>query len=220
MYCKNCGKEVADGVKFCAECGTPVEEIATKSAPVEIEKPAKKKKKRHPILGTILLVLGIFIIIGALAGGGEEEPEKVGTQAPTTAPTQADSLFSVCDQVELHDIIVTLVDVSENTGVSVLAPQEGKVFVLCEFEIVNNSDKEIAVSTLLSFSAYIDDYATSLSFTAMANSDIQQLDGTVAPGKKMHGVIGYEADEDWETIEIRFTPDFWANKDIIYAYSK
>lgn len=22
MFCKNCGKELADGVKFCPECGT------------------------------------------------------------------------------------------------------------------------------------------------------------------------------------------------------
>ena len=25
MYCKNCGSEIADGAKFCSQCGTPVE---------------------------------------------------------------------------------------------------------------------------------------------------------------------------------------------------
>ena len=25
MYCKNCGKEVADGTKFCPDCGQPIE---------------------------------------------------------------------------------------------------------------------------------------------------------------------------------------------------
>jgi hypothetical protein len=36
----------------------------------------------------------------------------------------------------------------------------------------------------------------------------------------MKGVVGYEAPEGWETLEIRFTPDFWFGKDIIFTYSK
>ncbi len=27
MYCKNCGKEIAAGAKFCMQCGTPVEDV-------------------------------------------------------------------------------------------------------------------------------------------------------------------------------------------------
>ena len=54
----------------------------------------------------------------------------------------------------------------------------------------------------------------------MISSDIPQLDGSVAPGKKMHGVIGYEVDENWNSIDIRFTANFWAGRDFTFVYDK
>lgn len=37
MYCKNCGKEIPAGAKFCMQCGTPVEDVPepVQTAPVE-----------------------------------------------------------------------------------------------------------------------------------------------------------------------------------------
>lgn len=61
---------------------------------------------------------------------------------------------------------------------------------------------------------YFDDFSTTISLYAMSTSDKTQLDGAVASGKKMSGVVGYEVPEDWERLEIRFTPDFWNNRDI------
>ena len=43
-----------------------------------------------------------------------------------------------------------------------------------------------------------------------------QLDGAVAAGKKFNGVIGYEVPTDWKELEVRFTPDFWSGKDIVF----
>ena len=40
------------------------------------------------------------------------------------------------------------------------------------------------MSSLVSFNAYIDDYASSMSLTAIMAGDKGQLDGTVAAGKK------------------------------------
>lgn len=72
----------------------------------------------------------------------------------------------------------------------------------------------------MSFEAYIDDYSTNMDVSAIMASDVGQLDGTVAAGKKMHGVIGYSAAVDWKDLEIKFTPNFWAGKDITFSYSK
>lgn len=70
MYCKHCGKEVADDARFCSACG---KSLADAPDTVETEEPTKKKKKkRHPILGSIVAILGLFIFIGAL--GSESEP--------------------------------------------------------------------------------------------------------------------------------------------------
>lgn len=59
-----------------------------------------------------------------------------------------------------------------------------------------------------------------MSLSAIIGAEKNQLDGTVAAGKKMNGVIGYEAPADWKEIEIRFTPDFWSGKDITFVHSK
>ena len=91
------------------------------------------------------------------------------------------------------------------------------MFLLCEFSIDNQSDKDIAVSSIASFNAYVDDYSTNLSISATIATDKPQLDGAVAAGKKMTGVVGYEVPKDWE---IRFTPDFWSGNEIEFIANK
>lgn len=206
VKCKACNADIAKTAKTCPTCGA-------------------KNKKKHPILGGILIVLGIIILISAMSGGGEDnEPQKVGeVEASTPAPTPSEAVqteFGVGEVVELNDIIVTLTNVSENTGSQFMSPTDGNVFLVCEFEIENNSDKDIVVSSMLCFEAYVDDYATTMSISAMTSVDTAQLDGTVAAGKKMRGVIGYEAPSDWSELEVRFTPDFWTGKDITFVATK
>ena len=53
----------------------------------------------------------------------------------------------------------------------------------------------------------------------MMSSDEPQLDGTIAAGKKMKGVVGYEAPQDWSELEIRFSPSFWGSE-IVFEYKK
>lgn len=202
IKCKSCGQEIAKTAKTCPHCGA--------------------KNKKPSIVGIILLVLGIILIISALGGGNDDEPQKVGSNNSDTTAGQSNEpqKFTVGDKVKLGDVVVTLVNVSESSGKDYTKPTDGNVFVLCEFEIENNSDKDIVVSSIMSFETYIDNYTTNQSLSALLCTDKTQLDGTVAAGKKMNGVIGYEASQDWNEVEIRFTPDFWAGKDIIFTYSK
>ena len=118
----------------------------------------------------------------------------------------------------MKGILVTFVDVSESNGSTYNKPAEGNVFVICEFEITNNSKEEITVSSILDFEAYCDDYACEYSVGAlMEKGSKNQLDGTVAAGKKMRGVIGFEVSADWKELEIRYTPDLWSEKQIIFV---
>ena len=130
---------------------------------------------------------------------------------------EAKTEFYIGETAELDKVQTTLIDVTESTGSEYNQPNEGNVFVLCEFEICNNSDTEIAVSSMLSFEAYCDDYTCSGSFSALLEKgDKNQLDGTVAAGKKFKGVVGYEVPEDWKELEIRYTPDYWNGNDIVF----
>ena len=202
--CKACGQEMAKSAKTCPHCGA-------------------KNKKANPLLVGIIALVALIVIVGA--AGGSDEPVKVGentTPATTLASdSQADkSTFAVGEIAELKDVQVSLVGVTESAGSSFNTPNEGNVFVLCEFEITNNSKEEIAVSSMLSFEAYCDDYACTYSLGAiMEKGNKNQLDGTVAAGKKMNGVIGYEVADNWGELEVHFTPDFWG-KDIVFLATK
>ena len=207
--CKVCGAEVAKSAKVCPQCGA-------------------KLKKGHPILIGVLVVFVLLAVIGA--SGGNDEPKKAETPAPAQSAeaTQTEqkpeaeekSIFGVGETAELKGVSVTLVGVTESTGSTYNTPTDGNVFVLCEFEIANQSDKEINVSSMMSFEAYCDDYTCTFSLGAlMEKGNKNQLAGTVAAGKKFNGVVGYEVPADWQELEIVFTPDFWSGKDITFVAS-
>lgn len=206
IKCKTCGEEIAKSAKVCPKCGA--------------------KQKKHTVLGVILIIFGVLLIAAVIGGNGDEGPKKVGdsnssqSQDVKSSKEPEKTTFGVGEQVSLNDVIVTLVGVEESTGSTFLKPDDGNVYLICEFEIENNSSKDIAVSSILSFNTYVDDYTTNLSIGATTTSDKSQLDGSVAAGKKMNGVIGYEASSDWKEIEIRFTPDFWSGKEIVFIAEK
>lgn len=207
--CKACNHEIAKSAKTCPHCGA-------------------KNKKKHPVLIACLI---FFVLIG-IFGSSEEtnEPALVGDNGYTPVESisnnnsensNKDVTFRVGQIAELNDVVVSMVNVSESAGSEYNTPTDGNVFVLCEFEIANNSNEEIAVSSMMSFEAYCDDYTCTFSLSAlMEKGNKNQLDGTVAPGKKFNGVIGYELPSDWQVLEVHFTPDFWNDKDIIFIATK
>ena len=206
IKCKSCGAEIAKNAKSCPQCGA----------------------KNNPgclrtILGTILLFFGIVLIIGALGGGSEEPSIAPGgntLQDTSGSTTVSPSNFGVGDRVVMNDIYVTLEAVTESTGTDFLQPSEGNVFIICEFTIENESDSELAVSSMMSFAAYADDYSAQLSLSGLSASDKQQLDGSIAAGKKMNGVVAYEVPADWSEFEIRYVPNIYSTKEFVFTYSK
>ena len=209
--CKVCGEEIAKGAKTCPKCG------------------AKRKSSKGFLIGAIIFCL---IVIAAVSSNNDE-PKKVNNNSQATEQVDNNNkteektsdddnnVFYVGEAAEMNDIIVSLKDVSESHGSTFNKPADGNVFVICEFEITNNSDKEINISSMLSFEAYCDDYACTFSLSALLEKQNKnQLDGTVAPGKKFSGIVGYEVPSDWKNMEIHFTPDFWSNKDFIFVAEK
>jgi hypothetical protein len=229
--CNNCGTEF-DG-NFCPKCGNPnfAGQPNQTNTPVNPMPPYQPNmgqpiqppvKKKHGCLTAILIAIGVlmlFAVINSIVN--KDKPKVVGTDDAagnvSSTPLAEKTTFGIGETVELKDILVTLVGVTISDGGDFNKPSDGNVFLLCEFNIENNSDKDITVSSIISFEAYCDDYSINQSITALLEKgDKNQLDGTVAAGKKMNGVIGYEVSKDWKELEVNFTPDFWSGKAITF----
>lgn len=208
--CKHCKSEIPYDAKVCPVC---------------------RKKQGAPGCLIVVLVVVVLVVIAAFAGGGESNsPQKVestsGTSQAASQASQAQSqpeqtVFTVGDTVELNGVKTTLLSAEEYPGKQYMMPTDGNVFLVCQFEIENDSSAEINVSSMVSFNAYCDDYSVNLSVTGeMLEDSWKSLDGTVAPGKKINGVIAYEIPQDWQKMEISYTPSFWSGHDVQFEINK
>ena len=69
MYCKHCGKQIADDAKFCDGCGMAVSEEVVESKTVVNE---PKKKKRGVGIYAVIIIL-ILASCGAIIGPSEDK---------------------------------------------------------------------------------------------------------------------------------------------------
>lgn len=215
MYCRYCGNILPDASNFCSRCGNS-----------QHTNNVKKRSLSWTVIGIILLIIGSLTFLISFVDAffnsiPAKTPQKVSAETvvvETSSPQK--TAFSVGDVVELDGVQVTLCSVTESTAISYFTPEPGHVFLICEFNIENNSSSDIAISSLMCFEAYADDYAVNMDLSATVMSNKTQLDGTIAAGKKMNGVIGYQVPENWSDFEIRFTPSFWSRQDIIFVYNR
>ena len=224
--CKHCKTEIPYDAKICPNC--------------------RKKQTPGGCLIVILVVLVLVVLAAALggkdteskaaapAGGAPAQQSAAGASTATDGtaaesepasaapePEKETTSFGVGEMADQNNVCVTLVSAQESDGGNYMTPAEGNVFMLLEFEIENNTNADIAVSSMVSFEAYHDDYSMQESLTATASQTGKStLDGTVAAGKKMNGVIGYEVPADWQEIEVRYSPSFWNNRAVTFIVPK
>lgn len=183
-------------------------------------------KNTKKVCGTLGLIFGIMFIsarllipqfISYVERARENSVSEVGS---SDIQEESETMFRVGETAEVKGVQVTMTDYYESTGGEWNKPDEGNVFVLVEFEIVNNRKKDIVVSSVMSFSAYADDYVLDFSIAAIMDRNGQQLDGTIASGKKLKGWIGWEVPADYHDIEIHFTDSVWSDNKVVFLIEK
>lgn len=207
--CKHCQTDIPKKAKVCPAC---------------------RKKQKRPLLGTILIILGVIIFIAAISNGNEENPQKVES---TTQSTKQDTpqnskdnetVFKVGETVEYKEVQISLLSYEESQGNEWGSPANGNIFVYAEFEIINNSNNEISISSMISFENYCDGYKLDYSSNALmaisTEDNKHQLDGSIAPGKKMKGVLGLEVPNNWENIEIYYKDNVWLDSNFSFVIEK
>lgn len=94
MYCQKCGKELPDGAKFCAECGS--------TASAESPKPTKEKKKKPIFARWWFWVIVIIIAVAACSGEGETEAPDGDNHVDQIVETQPKEIVIEVSPEDLH----------------------------------------------------------------------------------------------------------------------
>ena len=219
--CGTCGNEIAKSAKVCPHCG------------------AKQKGGK---LKTILIALVVFIVIVAVAGGGKSKPKKVESddtskveQTETStdnkaaeekkdeAPKQDEqTTFTIGDTADFDGVQIQVQNAILSDGQDFVTPDEGKKFLGVIISVVNNSDKDINISSIANFEAYCDDYALQqdlLGYQCEEWDGYSQVDNKVAAGKRLGGVICYQVPADFGKFDISISPDFWSNKKVDFTFT-
>lgn len=70
MFCKHCGKEIKDGVRFCPMCGKPTGVTEEKEKPQDTNNQFQNNKKPNPKM--IFAILGVVVLVFLIGGIGKK----------------------------------------------------------------------------------------------------------------------------------------------------
>lgn len=125
MFCSNCGKQIADGSKFCDECGAKQGvrvEITDKQNNVYSnteaqQSEAKLNAKKSPTLSVKIIVIVIVLVAGSLIGkfviapsytkwqtGGSNQGGQTITSQINVTHTEYDAIFEGMNIVRMSTI--------------------------------------------------------------------------------------------------------------------
>ena len=164
--------------------------------------------------GIIISALVVFGLYAAYSGSTSSKPKLVSSgmvTEGTVARKVSEDYYGPGDTVDCNGVRITFCGVNETMGSEYLRPGENKIFALAEFEIENNTTQQINISSVFGSDAYCDDYLVQESISAdIADPQGRAgLSGSIAPGKKLRGIIGYELPSQWQVLEIRIRTDWW-----------
>ena len=191
--CKYCKQEIPKNAKVCPVC---------------------KRKQGGAAKWIVIAVVAVVVIAVIAAAGGGNETKKTGTVNGDVNNSQeaSNDSFSVGDIVETKDMRISFISAEEYVSDNqFIQPKEGNVFYRMEFEFENISSSDTTLSTLLDWECYADSYAVDQSW--LQND---QLDGTLASGKKMKGAVYFEIPQNAQSIELNYKTDLWSGGKVTF----
>lgn len=81
MICEKCGKENAEGMKFCEDCGAP---LGGANVPNVDDIKAMVMENKEKVIGLAAIVVVVILILAILCGGGYKKPIKNMIKAANT----------------------------------------------------------------------------------------------------------------------------------------
>ena len=204
MYCKNCGKEIEQNIKFCPECGAAV------ASEQQGKKGKVKKKAKKPIFKRWWFWVLIIILAVSLFGGGNDDTSSglegsqgsVIPQATTPVPAPLEASGSLGDfEVQIHDF-----EIADDYA--------GDPSILIDFTFTNNSEENESVYVNLIYMAYQNGVQLdSTYFLNNAHYNPDDLMKDVKPGSSLDLTVAYSLNSNTAPVEFEIGEAFSFNED-------
>jgi len=122
--------------------------------------------------------------------------------------------FYLNELVEIGDLIISLNSVEKSMGVEYFEPEEGNKYVILDLTFHNVGEETYTLSSMLGFELVDNDqYTYDTSWSAPTKGS---LDGTILPGQKLRGQVGFEIPENSIATELLFDYDFFTSGQVVF----
>lgn len=186
--CKHCKSEIAADAKVCPNC----------------------RKKQGPRIGLIILaVIIVFVLIGALAGGGNDEPtakqENTSdvTDTVDSETTEEKTEFAQNEIVSFKDVDFTVTNVEKTVGVEYDTAKEGYEYVIVSVKIENKSDKKISYNPYDWKMENSNGQEETTTFTTV-DSDTALSSGDLNAGGVVEGTLAFEQPQGDDGLKLNY----------------
>ncbi|UYC93795.1 DUF4352 domain-containing protein [Clostridium perfringens] len=152
----------------------------------------------------LVVLLSAMVISGVLVGCGSDTPKKVEDQNQKQEQQQESKVetFKVGDTIQTKDFKITVNKVETSEGGEFVKPKDGNEFIKADITIENISKEEQNVSSMIMFKV-VDKDGRSYN-QAIVEDQNGQLDGKVAPGRKMTGEYVVEVPKGATGLQLEF----------------
>lgn len=190
------------------------------------------------VLKWVGIAFVVLIIIGVVAGGGNETAEKVESTDETTTETSTTEteeketdnkesekeeppkteVFNIGDNVQIGDVIVTVNSVRENSGNDFIKPSEGNVYYIVDLTIENQGSEAYSSSTLMQMSL-ADEEGYQYNITVGPETK-GSVDGEIGAGRKVRGEVVFEIPKESKGLEFVYDYDILGTGQVIVKLSE
>ncbi|EHK2355252.1 DUF4352 domain-containing protein [Clostridium perfringens] len=160
----------------------------------------------------LVVLLSAMVISSAFIGCGSDTPKKVEGQKQEQQEQQVET-FKVGDTIQTKDFKITVNKVETSEGGEFVKPKDGNEFIKVDITIENTSKEEQNVSSMIMFKV-VDKDGRSYN-QAIVEDQNGQLDGKVAPGRKMTGEYVVEVPKGATGLQLEFDSSLLTSGQVI-----
>ncbi len=172
------------------------------------------------ITGLLLALILAVSLVGCMKkGDGDVSPDAEIGNSKSNTSTAERTAFGLNDTAVFETATVTAVEVKESSGDEFFKPDDGNTFVAMRFSVKNTGKETITLSSLLQFSATVDNAETEYSLSAATVFD-EDVDGDIDAGETEEGWYAVEVPLGWKKLEVYYQDDVLKDKKVKFVYER